>query len=201
MSKIIVDRELLKQQVDALRNKYSDVIYKQSSDLAGDFELDLGKMQRALETNSGDVSATAQPEQDKYTYASTQATMCAVCGEHKHTPLRIDAMGGYVCLTCIDQKLGSLLGEFGYIDQAQPQQEIAHWQPVETAPKDGSMLLICLPRQMNLVVRAWYNKIHNFWQTDYEGEGGITRPYYFHEGDLWHPIPSLPAVKAAHGIK
>lgn len=61
----------------------------------------------------------AQPAQ-QYTYASTQATMCACCGKHKHTPLRIDAMGGYVCLTCIDQKLGSLLGEFGY-----PEPEIA----------------------------------------------------------------------------
>lgn len=49
-----------------------------------------------------------------YAYASRQATTCAGCGERKHTPLRIDAMGGYVCLTCIDQKLGSLLGEFGY---------------------------------------------------------------------------------------
>lgn len=49
-----------------------------------------------------------------YTYASKQATTCAGCGKHQHTPLRIDAMGGYVCLTCIDQKLGALLGEFGY---------------------------------------------------------------------------------------
>lgn len=49
-----------------------------------------------------------------YEYASKQATTCAGCGEHKHTPLRIDAMGGYVCLTCIDNKLSSLLGEFGY---------------------------------------------------------------------------------------
>jgi len=55
------------------------------------------------------------------TYSSTQATKCAGCGEHKHTPLRIDAMGGYVCLTCIDQKLGSLLGEFGYPAQTPPQ--------------------------------------------------------------------------------
>jgi hypothetical protein len=54
-----------------------------------------------------------------HTYSSTQATMCACCGEHKHTPLRIDKMGGYVCLTCIDKKLGSLLGEFGY-SPAQP---------------------------------------------------------------------------------
>lgn len=48
------------------------------------------------------------------TNISHQATKCASCGNHKHTPLRIDEMGGYVCLTCIDQKLGSLLGEFGY---------------------------------------------------------------------------------------
>ena len=69
-------------------------------------------------------------------------------------------------------------------------QEPVAWKPIETAPKDV-MILVCLPRQMNLVVRAWYNSIHNFWQTDYEGEGGITRPMYFHEGDLWHPIPPL----------
>jgi hypothetical protein len=73
----------------------------------------------------------------------------------------------------------------------QEQGEPVAWRPIETAPKDGSMLLVCLPRQMNIVVRAWYNRLHNFWQTDYEGEGGITRPTYFHEGDLWHPIPPL----------
>ena len=57
----------------------------------------------------------AEPMKDEsFTYSSTQATNCASCGEHKHTPLRIDNMGGYVCLTCIDKKLGSLLGEFGY---------------------------------------------------------------------------------------
>lgn len=54
-----------------------------------------------------------------YAYASTQATTCAECGEHKHTPLRVDAMGGYVCLTCIDKKLGALLGEFGHNDEGQ----------------------------------------------------------------------------------
>ena len=68
--------------------------------------------------------ALEQPEQEP-TYTSTQATNCAGCGEHKHTPLRIDAMGGYVCLTCIDKKLGSLLGEFGY---EQPEQEPVVWR-------------------------------------------------------------------------
>ncbi|WP_208449984.1 hypothetical protein [Burkholderia ambifaria] len=44
---------------------------------------------------------------DGFTYATKQATKCASCGEHKHTPLRIDWMGGYVCLTCIDRELES----------------------------------------------------------------------------------------------
>jgi hypothetical protein len=35
----------------------------------------------------------------------TQKTNCAKCGELKHTPLRRDEMGGYVCLTCIDDQL------------------------------------------------------------------------------------------------
>ncbi|KVV07357.1 hypothetical protein WK77_16340 [Burkholderia ubonensis] len=46
-------------------------------------------------------------ERRPITYISTQATNCASCGEHKHTPLRIDWMGGYVCLTCIDRELES----------------------------------------------------------------------------------------------
>lgn len=70
------------------------------------------------------LAAAPQPQapaQEGHSYSSTQATNCAQCGQHKHTPLRIDAMGGYVCLTCIDQTLGSLLGEFGY--EGAPAQE------------------------------------------------------------------------------
>lgn len=70
-----------------------------------------------------------------YAYASKQATTCAGCGEHKHTPLRIDAMGGYVCLTCIDNKLSSLLGEFGYtaaqaVDLEQFRKLDANWRRI-----------------------------------------------------------------------
>lgn len=66
------------------------------------------KTEKRVETLT--QAATERP----YTYASTQATNCAGCGKYKHTPLRVDAMGGYVCLTCIDKKLGTVLGEFGY---------------------------------------------------------------------------------------
>lgn len=30
---------------------------------------------------------------------------CAGCGEFKETPLKREEMGGYVCLTCIDNRL------------------------------------------------------------------------------------------------
>jgi hypothetical protein len=72
-----------------------------------------------------------------YTYASTQATKCADCGEYKHTPLRIDAMGGYVCLTCIDKKLGSLLGEFGYAIADAPFGRPNKWTVLLTSDNHG----------------------------------------------------------------
>lgn len=52
----------------------------------------------------------AQHQGEAFTYSSKQATNCAGCGLRKHTPLRVDDMGGYVCLTCIDNRLGELLG-------------------------------------------------------------------------------------------
>jgi len=56
-------------------------------------------------TRGGTPSAEAGCSASEFTYASKQSTSCAVCGERKHTPLRNDAMGGYVCLTCIDREL------------------------------------------------------------------------------------------------
>lgn len=84
---------------------------------AGDYESRTGRALVALYTRPAapaPAPAPAPPPQAAYTYTSTQATTCAGCGKHKHTPLRIDAMGGYVCLTCIDKRLSGLLGEFGY---------------------------------------------------------------------------------------
>jgi hypothetical protein len=59
------------------------------------------------DTYAWSSAPASQPAE--FTYSSTQATQCAVCGERKHTPLRVDGMGGYVCLTCIDARLEELL--------------------------------------------------------------------------------------------
>jgi len=52
-----------------------------------------------------EVAQLRERPADSITYSSTQETECASCGERKHTPLRRDEMGGYVCLTCIDKQL------------------------------------------------------------------------------------------------
>ena len=101
-----------------------------------------------------------------YAYASKQATTCAGCGKHKHTPLRIDAMGGHVCLTCIDQKLGALLGEFGYSPA----------QAVDLGQLPHGIRLIEIPGRNNL------DPINVFVQ-DYElGRGRIVVTCY---GQAW----------------
>ena len=72
------------------------------------------------------------------------------------------------------------------------------WKPIDTAPKDGRMFLVCFPRMMSLVVRAWYNKVHGYFTTDFETDGGITNPTFFHEGDLWVDIPPLQKKDDTH---
>lgn len=66
------------------------------------------------------------------------------------------------------------------------------WMPIETAPKDGTMILVCLPRMGNLIVRSRYDRIHGYWVNDYEGEGGVKRGSVYHPGDLWTHMPPAP---------
>lgn len=66
------------------------------------------------------------------------------------------------------------------------------WRPIETAPKDGSMFLVCLPRMMNLIVRCRYSTVHGYFKTDDRTDGGINSPSFFHDGDYWMPLPDPP---------
>ena len=43
---------------------------------------------------------------------------CAVCGQEKLCPIKREEMGGYVCLSCIDNKLNEYLLERKKHDQA-----------------------------------------------------------------------------------
>lgn len=118
----LTDAPSVPEDVLILIHKYGDARSAAAGSTIESCELILGLRRWAAALASPQVAPAPEP-----TYSSTQATKCAGCGKHKHTPLRIDAMGGYVCLTCIDQKLGSMLGEFGY-----PAPEVA--APVQVAP-------------------------------------------------------------------
>jgi len=50
----------------------------------------------------------AQSSVDVCLPTTESETKCAGCKKRKPTPLRNDAMGGYVCLTCIDRELNRL---------------------------------------------------------------------------------------------
>lgn len=96
--------------------------------------------------------------------------------------------------TCYDQLIKACREN----DELKAKLEKLKWQPIETAPKDGTMILVCLPRMMNLVIRARYNTIHNHWMDenyiDKDGEDnrGVSRFAYYHDGDLWCHIPDAP---------
>lgn len=65
------------------------------------------------------------------------------------------------------------------------------WQPIETAPKDGGMFLVCLPRMMDLIIRARFDRVHKQWLTDLESQG-LDKVHFFHPGDVWQPLPTPP---------
>lgn len=67
-------------------------------------------------------------------------------------------------------------------------------QLIETAPRDGRMFLVMFPRMMNLVVRARYNKIHGYFVDEHENGDAVSRPAFYHEGDLWIDIPAPPTI-------
>lgn len=68
------------------------------------------------------------------------------------------------------------------------------WKPASTAPKDGRMFLVCYPRMMNLRVRCWFDTVHGYFKTDEGGDGGISTPAFFHDGDLWANMPDAPTT-------
>ena len=89
---------------------------------------DLGELVKWLM----DRATAAEARLAEQTYSSTQETECAGCGERKHTPLRRDHMGGYVCLTCIDTRLDE-----DEASLAEAERVIADAKPIGWAYSDG----------------------------------------------------------------
>lgn len=59
------------------------------------------------------------------------------------------------------------------------------WRPIETAPKDGSMILVCQSSN-NIISSASWSYIYNHWAT-YPGPMG-----FITEVTHWMPLPQPP---------
>lgn len=73
-------------------------------------------------------------------------------------------------------------------------QPAGEWRDIETAPEDGTMFLVCLPRMGNLIVRARYNTVHGYFVDEVDNNDSVSRPAFYHKGDYWMPLPTPPAT-------
>ncbi len=66
------------------------------------------------------------------------------------------------------------------------------WKPIETAPRDGTKILICRTGRVHDPTIVWYTVDH--WSND--GAGDIEALLRYASGVLWHPLPEMPKTNA-----
>lgn len=143
-------------------------------------------------------NAALVEERDALTYKSKQSTMCP-CGEVRHTPLRRDHMGGYVCLTCIDKELDRLLAERDTLTSRLQEAEKAledGWQPIETAGYAGALVTA---RNRHGAFRepiSAFKDATDVWRI-LGSRGGMTQVSF--NPTHWRPLPTPPAALANKG--
>ena len=76
---------------------------------------------------------------------------------------------------------------------AKAEQRVAEWQPIETAPKDGSVIVVGYGRQGNFPVKVVYWKeLHKIWMHYGEWEPGLEN-----NATHWMPLPKAPVNTAS----
>ena len=62
------------------------------------------------------------------------------------------------------------------------------WQPIETAPKDGSFILMATPK--GRIADGFWSPVYGVWSW----------PYVMVEPTHWRPLPELPGAQPAPSI-
>ena len=62
------------------------------------------------------------------------------------------------------------------------------WQPIETAPKDGSFILLATPK--GRIADGFWSPVYGVWSW----------PYVMVEPTHWRPLPELPGAQPAPSI-
>jgi len=71
---------------------------------------------------------------------------------------------------------------FRELDELIDEARALHWQPLETAPKDGTKILVSEHEDgRDSVIRWWHEDMDEWFETFY---GTDNRP-----GGYWHPLP------------
>jgi len=66
------------------------------------------------------------------------------------------------------------------------------WQPIETAPKDGTDILVGYGRQSSFPMKiVWFNTLHKFWSHYGDAVLGLEN-----NATHWLPIPPPPKDEA-----
>ena len=66
---------------------------------------------------------------------------------------------------------------------------MSEWQPIETAPKDGTFVLVCWPLQGNVMAVAYHRMLPTpRWE--------IRGEFAYLTGTVWQPLPPPPAPQA-----
>jgi hypothetical protein len=82
---------------------------------------------------------------------------------------------------------------------------MSEWQPIETAPKDGTNVFVCVPTDSSFPTAAFYLTSayceEEYGDPDYMEEGWYWAPGYpsdFHEYPInpthWMPMPAPPSA-------
>ena len=67
-------------------------------------------------------------------------------------------------------------------------EETDRWQPIETAPKDGSYVLLAGKRREDIASGYWL-------QYAYAGNGAWIWPFVLKDPTHWMPLPKAPAMQ------
>ena len=81
-------------------------------------------------------------------------------------------------------------GQIGMIEE---KTEVPNWRPIETAPKDGTPVLLGFPGYLHAMHGHYEDGIWGQLDSDFGFEHLPTQPTH------WMPLPAPPALAAARG--